>query len=92
MFIAFITLHTEVGTSIIASSPALTNCAGMLSTPADFPIFDVITAGSTFSRRIGNALHLVSVGSQVLLDLDQPYSRIGLSSTLSICLLIEELS
>ena len=87
-----ILLHTEVRTSIIAFSSDLTNCAGMLSTPDDFPTSNVLTAGSYFSSRIGKALHLVSVGSQVLLDLHQPYSRKGLSSTLSICLFIEELS
>ena len=33
----------------------------------------------------GDALHLVSVGSQVLLGPHQPHSCKGLSSTLSIC-------
>ena len=38
--------------SIMASLLAWTNSAGMLSTPADFPIFIALTAASTFSRRI----------------------------------------
>ena len=39
--------------SIMASPPAWTNSAGMLSTPADFRIFSALTAASTSSRRIG---------------------------------------
>ena len=39
--------------SIMASLPAWTNAAGMLSTPADFPVFSALTAASTSSRRIG---------------------------------------
>ena len=39
--------------SIMASPPAWTNSAGMLSKPADFPIFSALTAASTSSRRIG---------------------------------------
>ena len=35
--------------SIMASPPAWTNSAGMLSTPADFPIFSALTAASTSS-------------------------------------------
>ena len=38
--------------SIMASTPAWTNSAGMLSTPADFPIFSALTAASTSSRRL----------------------------------------
>ena len=38
--------------SIMASPPAWTNSAGMLSTPADFPIFSSLNAASTSSRRI----------------------------------------
>ena len=38
--------------SIMASSPAWINSAGMLSTPADFPIFSALAAASTSSRRI----------------------------------------
>ena len=38
--------------SVMASFPAWTNSAGMLSTPADFPIFSALTAASTSSRRI----------------------------------------
>ena len=37
--------------SIMAYSPAWTNPAGMLSTPADFPIFSALTAASTSSPR-----------------------------------------
>ena len=32
---------------------ALSNSAGMLSTPADFPIFSTLIAASTTPRRIG---------------------------------------
>ena len=32
----------------IMASPAWTNSAGMLYTPADFPIFSALTAASTF--------------------------------------------
>ena len=39
--------------SIMASPPAWTKSAGMLSTPADFPICSALTAASTSSRRIG---------------------------------------
>ena len=48
-----ILLQIEVRMSIMTSPPALTNSAGMLSTPADFPIFSALTAASTYSRRIG---------------------------------------
>ena len=48
-----ILLQIAVRMSIIASPPAWTNSAGMLSTPADFPIFRALTAASTSSRRIG---------------------------------------
>ena len=47
-----ILLQIEVRVSIIAS-PAWTNSAGMLSTPADFPIFSALTDASTSSRRTG---------------------------------------
>ena len=46
-------LQIEVMMSIMASPPAWTNSAGMLSMPADFPIFSALTAASTSSRRIG---------------------------------------
>ena len=36
-----------------ASPPAWTNSAGMLYTPADFPINSALTSASTTSRRIG---------------------------------------
>ena len=39
--------------SIMSSPPAWTNSAGMLSTPADFPIFSSLAAASVSSRRIG---------------------------------------
>ena len=52
-----ILLQTEVRMSIMASPPAWTNSAGMLSMPADHdvPIFSTLTAASisTSSRRIG---------------------------------------
>ena len=47
-------LQVEANMSIMASPPALTNSAGMLSTPTDFPIFSALTAASTSSRRIEN--------------------------------------
>ena len=43
-----ILLQAEVRMSTMAA-----NSAGMLSMPADFPIFSVLTAASTSSRRIG---------------------------------------
>ena len=58
----------------MAPPPAWTNSAGMLSTPADFPIFSALTAASTSSRKTGDALHLVSVGSPVLLGPHQSHS------------------
>ena len=48
-----ILLQIVVRMSIIASLPAWTNSAGMLSTPADFLIFSALTAASTSSRSIG---------------------------------------
>ena len=48
-----ILLQIAVRMSIMASPPAWTNSAGMLSMPADFPIFSAFTAASTSSRRIG---------------------------------------
>ena len=48
-----ILLQIAVRMSIMASPPAWTHSAGMLSTPADFPIFNSLTAASTSSRRIG---------------------------------------
>ena len=48
-----ILLQTAVKMSIMASPSAWTNSAGMLSMPADFPIFSALTAASTASRRIG---------------------------------------
>ena len=46
-------LQIAVRMSIMASPPAWTNSSGMLSTPADFPIFSALTAASTSSHRIG---------------------------------------
>ena len=46
-------LQTGVRTSVMPSSPALTNSAGILSTPADFSIFSDIATVSTSVRRIG---------------------------------------
>ena len=49
-----ILFQTEVRTSSMASPPDLTNSAGMLSTPADFPIFSALTAAPPPpSSRIG---------------------------------------
>ena len=48
-----ILLQIAVKMSIMASPSAWTNSAGMLSMPADFPIFSTLTAASTASRRIG---------------------------------------
>ena len=48
-----ILLQILVRMSIMASPPAWTYSAGILSTPADFPIFSALTAGSTSSHRIG---------------------------------------
>ena len=48
-----ILLQIEVRMSTMASPPAWTNSAGMLSTPADFPIFSALAAAYTSSRRIG---------------------------------------
>ena len=48
-----ILLQIVVRMSIMASPPAWTNSASMLSTPADFPIFRALTATSTSSRRAG---------------------------------------
>ena len=47
-----ILLQIAVRMSVMASPPASINSAGMLSTPADFPIFSALTAASTSSRRI----------------------------------------
>ena len=48
-----ILLQIVVRMSIMASPPTWTNAAGMLSTPADLPIFSALTAASISSRRIG---------------------------------------
>ena len=48
-----ILLQIAIRMSIMVSLPAWTNSAGMLSTPADFPIFSPLTAASTASRRTG---------------------------------------
>ena len=48
-----ILLQIVVRMSVMASAPAWINSAGMLSTPADFPIFSALTAASTCSRRTG---------------------------------------
>ena len=47
-----ILLQIGVRMSVMASPPAWTNSAGMLSMPADFPIFSALTAAFTSSRRI----------------------------------------
>ena len=50
-----ILLQISVKTSVMVSQPALTSSAGtcILSTPAYFPFFNVATAVSASSRRIG---------------------------------------
>ena len=48
-----ILLQIVVRMSVMASPPAWTNSAGMLSTPADILIFNALAAASTSSRRIG---------------------------------------
>ena len=48
-----ILLQIVVRMSVMASAPAWINSAGMLSTPADFPIFSALTAASICSRRTG---------------------------------------
>ena len=48
-----ILLQIAVRMSFMASPPAWTNFAGVLSTPADFPNLSALTAASTSSRRIG---------------------------------------
>ena len=48
-----IALQNEIRMSIMASPPAWTNSAGLLSTLANFPIFGALTAASTSGRRIG---------------------------------------
>ena len=48
-----ILLQIDVRMSVMASRPAGTNSAGMLSTPADLPLFSASTAASTSSLRIG---------------------------------------
>ena len=45
-------LHAKVKRSIMATTPALTNSAAMLSVWSDFSIFIALTAASTFSCRI----------------------------------------
>ena len=45
-----ILLQIMVWISVMASPPAWTNFAGMLSTPADFPIFSALTTASTSSQ------------------------------------------
>ena len=43
----------DADTTFMASPPAWTKPAGILSTPADFPILSTLIAASTSSRRIG---------------------------------------
>ena len=67
-----ILLHAYVQRSIMATTPALTNPAAMLSVPSDFSIFIALTADSTFSRRIergfspGICWQLSDVGSPLV--------------------------
>ena len=53
MWSAILLLQIEVRISVMASPPAWTNSADMLSMPADFPIFSALTDASTSSRRKG---------------------------------------
>ena len=55
----------------------------MLCTPFYFPIFSALTAAVTSFRKKGDALHLVSVDSQVLLGPHRSHSYKVLSTTLS---------
>ena len=48
-----ILLQIEVRMSSKASPPVWTNYVGMLSTPADFPIFSALTAAATSFHIIG---------------------------------------
>ena len=54
-----ILLHIVVRMSIMASPPAWTNSAGMLSTPADFPVFCALTAASTSASGICGKLSTI---------------------------------
>ena len=59
-----ILLQIVVRMSIMASPPAWTNSAGMLSIPADFPIFSALTAASTssnYSKRLSDTWWLLSM-------------------------------
>ena len=48
-----ILFQIDVRVSMMASTPDWTNSAGVLSTPADFPIFSAMTGASTTFRTIG---------------------------------------
>ena len=67
--------------SIMASPPAWTNSAGMLSTPADFPIFSAWTATSTSCRRKGWCSSAGICGQSSTFGPHQSHSCKGLSST-----------
>ena len=69
----------------MASPPAWTNSAGMLSTPADFSIFSALTAVSTSSRRIGWCSSFGICKQSSMFGPHQSYSCKALSSTLSTC-------
>ena len=64
----------------MVSAPDWTNFAGMLSTPADFPIVSALNAAFTSSRRV----MLVYVGSHVQLGPHQCNNCKSLSSTMNI--------
>ena len=53
MWSAILLLQIGDKMSGITSPPAWTYSAGVLSTPADFPILNALTAASTSCRRIG---------------------------------------
>ena len=71
--------------SIMASPPAWTNSAGMLTTPADFPIFSALTAASTCSRRIGWCSSSGICGQSSTFGPHQSHCCNGLSNTLFTC-------
>ena len=75
-----ILLQIVVTMSIMASPPAWTNSTGMLSTPADFPIFSALTTASTSSRRIEWYSASSIYGQSSTIGTLQSHSCKGLSS------------
>ena len=66
--------------STMDSPPAWTDSDGILSMPADFPIFSALTASSASSRRIGRCSSSGICGQS---NPHQSHSCKGLSSILS---------